>query len=158
MTTGHPSTNPRMVKEADALVEAGYRVRVVACRFVQWADRADASFAGRAWWPPAWVPFGGSAPPVRRGWLRLRRRAALAATAGGLGMAAARERAMHYVVPELAHAAAAVAVDLYIAHNLAALPAARHAPVVTGAGSGSTPKTITGASLHGRRKGRLWRS
>ena len=70
-----------MVKEADALVEAGYSVRVVACRFVQWADRADASFAGRAWWPPAWVPFGGSAPPVRRGWLRLRRRAALAATA-----------------------------------------------------------------------------
>lgn len=127
VTTGHPSTNPRMVKEADALVEAGYEVRVVACKVIQWADRADAAFAGRAWWPPAWVRFGSCASPARRAWLRLRRRAALAAVSRGLGGAAVKERAMHYVVPELARSAGAVPADLYIAHNLEALPAAMHA-------------------------------
>src|SRR5690625_6334356 len=36
-------------------------------------------------------------------------------------------RALHYVVPELTRHARSVEADLYIAHNLAALPAAYHA-------------------------------
>ena len=33
VTPGQPSTNPRLVKEADALCEAGYDVQVVACKY-----------------------------------------------------------------------------------------------------------------------------
>jgi transketolase len=41
VTAGHLSTCPRMLKAADALAEAGYRVRVVSVRHTQWATEAD---------------------------------------------------------------------------------------------------------------------
>src|SRR5690625_6431809 len=72
VTTGHPSTNPRLVKEADALVEAGYNVHVVACKFLAWADMADAQFNDREW-NVTWVRFGGMARPLSRQVQRLRR-------------------------------------------------------------------------------------
>jgi hypothetical protein len=34
VTPGHLSTNPRLVKEADALAAAGYQVSVVSARFI----------------------------------------------------------------------------------------------------------------------------
>ena len=46
---GQLSTTPRLVKEADALVEAGYRVTTVTTRFLDWACEADREFDGRAW-------------------------------------------------------------------------------------------------------------
>jgi siroheme synthase len=49
VTTGHPSTNPRLVKEADALIDAGYAVHVVACKFAGWANCADRRFEARPW-------------------------------------------------------------------------------------------------------------
>ena len=73
-------------------------------------------------------------------------------------MAAARERAMHYVVPELAHAAAAVAADLYIAHNLAALPAARHAARRHRGRLGFDAEDYHRGQFCRRRKGLRWRS
>lgn len=127
VTTGHPSTNPRLVKEADAFTAAGASVRVVACKFLPWADRADAAFEGRSWFPPSWVRFGAMAPaPVWQA-QRLRKKAAatLALRTGipdALGV-----RGLHYMVPELARAAAAAPADLFVAHNLGALPAALQA-------------------------------
>jgi hypothetical protein len=41
VTAGHLSTSPRMLKAADALADAGYRVRVVSTCHVDWAMRAD---------------------------------------------------------------------------------------------------------------------
>jgi len=41
VTAGHLATCPRMLKAADALAGAGYRVRVVSARFVDWATEAD---------------------------------------------------------------------------------------------------------------------
>jgi glycosyltransferase involved in cell wall biosynthesis len=41
VTAGHLSTCPRMLKAADALHAAGYRVRVVSTRHVDWAWAAD---------------------------------------------------------------------------------------------------------------------
>ena len=41
VTAGHLSTSPRMLKAADALQDAGYRVRVVSTRHVGWAWLAD---------------------------------------------------------------------------------------------------------------------
>jgi len=41
VTAGHLSTCPRMLKAADALHDAGYRIRVVSTRHVSWAWQAD---------------------------------------------------------------------------------------------------------------------
>ena len=75
VTTGHPATNPRLVKEADALAGAGYAVRVVAATFLPWADQADAEFAERPW-PVERIPFGAMASKWTGLWQRLRRRVA----------------------------------------------------------------------------------
>jgi len=49
-TAGHLSTTPRMLKAADALHEAGYRVRVVSANHTPWAHAADhAVIASRGW-------------------------------------------------------------------------------------------------------------
>jgi len=45
VTPGHPSTDPRLVKEADALAGVGARVTVVHGQFLPWAMAADAAFA-----------------------------------------------------------------------------------------------------------------
>lgn len=126
VTSGQPSTNPRLVKEADALAEAGYDVRVVAARFAAWADAADREFEGRPWRVEA-VRFGEVAPRPLRAALALRRRAAGALSDRLPGSAGLAVRALHYVVPELARLASARPAALYVAHNLAALPAAARA-------------------------------
>jgi len=53
VTAGHLSTCPRMLKAADALHGAGYRVRVVSVNHTPWASAADRAVAAtRAW---AWT-------------------------------------------------------------------------------------------------------
>jgi hypothetical protein len=49
VTPGHLSTNPRLVKEADAVTGRGGRVSVVSGRFLPWAMRTDAVFDSRPW-------------------------------------------------------------------------------------------------------------
>src|SRR5580692_5024949 len=50
VTSEQLSSNPRVVKEADALAEAGCEVRVVACQWMDWARREDAALLqDRAW-------------------------------------------------------------------------------------------------------------
>lgn len=126
VTPGQPSTNPRLVKEADALVGAGAEVHVVACKFEDWADDADATFADRPW-TTHWLRFGTQAPRWLDLYQRVRRRACrevsrLVGMQPGLA-----ERAFHYIIPELTRTTARIPADLYIAHNLAALPPARRA-------------------------------
>lgn len=123
VTPGQPSTNPRLVKEADALCQAGYEVQVVACKYQEWADEADAAFKDRAW-PVTWLRYGPMASARRDFWQRGRRRAAreVARLTGPWPWLA--ERAFHYAIPELTRRVRQVSADLYIAHNLAALPPA----------------------------------
>jgi glycosyltransferase involved in cell wall biosynthesis len=50
VTAGHLSTCPRMLKAADAVFNAGYRVRVVSARHTPWASQADLTVrATRRW-------------------------------------------------------------------------------------------------------------
>jgi len=135
VTTGHPSTNPRLVKEADALTEAGYTVHVVACKFAEWADRADRRFSTRSW-SVDWVRFGPMAGRWRDFALRLRRRLCREVVRRTGPLPGLAGRAAHYVVPELTRAAQRRPADLYIAHNLAALPAAARAAEKHDAGLG----------------------
>ena len=41
ITTGQPSCNPRIVKEADCLSNAGFEVIVLYSFFIQWAQEKD---------------------------------------------------------------------------------------------------------------------
>lgn len=123
VTPGHLSTNPRLVKEADALFTAGYRVSVVASRFIGWADDADREFESRPWLVRK-VVFG----PLAGRWRHLSASFArrLCEQINKLTGSFA-ELALHPAVPALKRAACQVKADFYIAHNLAALPAASQA-------------------------------
>jgi hypothetical protein len=121
VTPGHVSSTPRLIKEADALAEAGYDVRVVAARHYRPNDPLDASVIGRARWRCVRVEASGR---MRiRLWSIVRR----------LGQAAASRMrepgnrlcaiAQDPVSLRLLAAAAAEKSDLYIGHCLGGLPA-----------------------------------
>ena len=50
ITTGQPSCNPRIVKEADALSAAGHEVIVVYNYFIKWADENDQLLLAKKSW------------------------------------------------------------------------------------------------------------
>ena len=124
VSPGHLSTNPRLVKEARALSAAGYKVSIVCGRYSAWGREQDKALAD-ARWSLSYVPFG----PVeasRRVYLiqSVSKRVAEALASVGFG---------HIRVLECAHSPASVGLlratlpiqaDLYIAHYVAALPAA----------------------------------
>jgi len=129
VTPGHLSTNPRLVKEADAMFEAGYQVHVIASRFIPWADQADREFADRAW-QVSKIPFGPAANFFTRSIQWLSKRVGLLIYKY-TGFCA--ERAFHPAYPALQRAACKVPAEMYVAHNLAALPAAWRAAQKHGA-------------------------
>jgi glycosyltransferase involved in cell wall biosynthesis len=123
VTTGQPSTNPRLVKEADALVAAGYEVHVVGAHWAAWADATDRTLLGTRQWSCNLVDWRRSTRPVRF-WTTRARHAMARRLAPSLGGRRIELAAIHRVGPELATQARRVDAELYIAHNLGALPAA----------------------------------
>ncbi|MDB5594722.1 MAG: hypothetical protein JWM36_1683 [Hyphomicrobiales bacterium] len=133
ITPGHLSTNPRIVKEADALSEAGHEVRVIAAEYATWARDADAEFEGRPWLAKESLMFGPGAPFFVR--LNQVARQRIAQFLVRLGWRGDRIdcAAFHPVAPALRQAALRTPADLYIAHYVAALPAAAAAAARHGA-------------------------
>lgn len=121
VTPGNLAANPRIVKEADALQEAGYAVTAVVSDYSQGLRRFDDEISGQAKWRVVRAPRASRERYVRAA-ARVAARvvdavgadipASIAAPASGGPVATLRE------------AACAVAADLYIAHYTAALPAA----------------------------------
>jgi glycosyltransferase involved in cell wall biosynthesis len=110
LTAGQLSTCPRMLKAADAFAGAGYRVRVLSARFMDWATAADLDVRRRREraWDWTVVDYRRSAAPaayVRSG-IRFRGAQALSRAWGParapLGLAARAYSRMH---PELVRAA-----------------------------------------------------
>lgn len=136
ITPGQPSTNPRLVKEADSLTEAGHDVTVIAGYWGTWALPCDAELLSRRPWTCRYV--GGNPSTARLTYLLTRFRNGAARRAlrvPGTPKFLARwgaERA----TPELTRAAKATSADLYIGHNLAALPACVEAARANGALAG----------------------
>ncbi len=133
ISPGHLSTNPRLVKEAHALQTAGHTVHVVCGRFKAWGTANDGPLAAEIGSVTS-VPFG----PVeasRRTYLRqsITRHVARSMVGFGLDSQSLVEAAHSPVVRDLAVAARTVHADLYIAHYVAALPAAAHAAARHGA-------------------------
>ena len=130
LTPGQLGSNPRVVKEAHALHEAGFTVTVVATRMLEGVEPRDQSILREA-------PFRIERLDLRSrtGW-RLRR---LGQELAGAAHAASgrrlfSSRAFSVFTPALIAAASRIAADLYIAHYPPALPAARAAASRFGAG------------------------
>lgn len=124
VTSGQPSANPRLVKEATALSEAGYRVTVIYCPLSPWADNYDEKLFENnphiKWIRVGWHPI--KEKSLYR-WARLRSKIyrLVWKIAGNLCDAAIRSMVLYSQVLKkevLKHQAA-----LYIGHNLGALPA-----------------------------------
>lgn len=135
ISSGQPSTNPRLVKEADCLTANGYQVTVLYCYWSDWAMLADAgSLNSKAWKS---ICIGGdpkSAPMLyffTKIIFRLCRQISLMKFNSRL-----RTFALSRTTYPLISAANNITADLYIAHNLAALPAAVHAARVNRSLSG----------------------
>ncbi len=124
ISPGHLSTNPRLVKEADALAEAGHEVSVIIADFLPWARDKDLSFGGKPWRITAKLPFGPYAPFVTRVKQVLRHNPARWLAKQGIGPKFMLEAAAHPITEGLTAAACKTPADLYIAHYVAALPAA----------------------------------
>jgi glycosyltransferase involved in cell wall biosynthesis len=119
VTPGHIASSPRVVKEADALHEAGYATRVVAGDVTPAVRPLDASILAQARWRMDKVGFGPRPLHLAR---RLRQE--LAGKALSIGGICAAQWAQSPLTGNLARAAAAEPADLYVAHCVAALPAA----------------------------------
>lgn len=127
ITPGQLSTNPRIVKEADALTEAGHQVSVICTRMATWATETDREFADRDWTVSACIPLGPFERPMKRIYRGVRRRIARKVFESVVQTQSIAEMAWHDVTRELIRAARRVPADFYIAHYPAALPAAAKA-------------------------------
>lgn len=124
ISPGHLTSNPRLVKEADALTEAGHQLTVISGWSFPPHQAEDRRFENRPWAQHHRVAFGALAAPHRRLWQRLRQRLARGLFRLGAHGPAVAIRAWHPAGPDLIRAARGVRADLYIAHYPAALPAA----------------------------------
>ncbi len=121
ISPGHLASNPRLVKEADALYEAGFAVQVIAGDTTPDVRPLDDTIQRRARWPIVKVCLVRRTVYFAR---RLRQLFAKKAFAYGVRDVQVAEWAQCPYAEPLAKAAAAEPADLYIAHYLDALPAA----------------------------------
>lgn len=134
ITTGQPSTNPRLVKEADALTAAGYRVTVLYCYWVAWAQQADQVLLKHKPWK--WMQLGGTPDKGKIAYMitKMRCKAGnLIFRKFGITKFSAGERAFCRAYDELLREAIKQNGDFYLAHNLGALPVAFYAAKKNGA-------------------------
>ncbi|HKP12269.1 MAG TPA: glycosyltransferase, partial [Blastocatellia bacterium] len=122
ISPGHIASNPRLVKEADALHEAGFQVRVIASDYMEVIRSQDETIYSKATW--AFKRVGLGSPLGYAGRTLRQRSARLLAAAGYIPSLSAAAWAHSRMTGRLAAAAAAESADLYIAHYLAAFPAA----------------------------------
>ncbi len=124
--SGSLSSNPRLLKEADALQAAGYDVTAVACDYTAALRSADDAIAANVRWRVKRV----SRPVLGRytskmAW-QLARLLTKANVAPPVALAA---EAYGGPARALKHAVSAVVADLYIAHYVPSLPAAAAAAI-----------------------------
>jgi glycosyltransferase involved in cell wall biosynthesis len=125
ITPGHISTTPRLVKNADALFGAGYRVHVVAGAPFPPAEALDLDILASARWTYTKAAYRSGPIGFGRKVARLASRRLFSAT-GYSGMPVVA-RAHFAGTRSLTRAAARIPAQLYLGHCLAALPVAARA-------------------------------
>ncbi|HEY4197358.1 MAG TPA: hypothetical protein VGM63_17570 [Mucilaginibacter sp.] len=122
ITSGQPSLNPRLVKEADALAGAGYDVTVLYAYWNDWGAKFDQELIPTKKWKA--ICIGGDPHQKKRtyffsrmihGFAKLMSRKSKAKYLAELAIS----RASYFLSRE----AKKYAADIYIGHNLGALPA-----------------------------------
>lgn len=124
ITSGQPSLNPRLVKEADALEEVGYQVTVIYQYRNDWATKLDQKLLAQKKWKT--ISVGGDPITKKITYLKTRiifkiSQKLVKLLGFKFGLA---ETAIGRCTPLLIKKAQSINADLYIGHNLAALPAA----------------------------------
>ena len=124
ISSGQPSVNPRLVKEANALTSGGYEVSVIYSFWTHWACQMDEKLFSSVPWTPILV--GGSPYKNKLTYFSTRLRFKLANILAQkftlkFGIA---EMAKGRASVEMLRKAKSIKADFYIAHNLAALPVA----------------------------------
>lgn len=128
VSPGHLSTNPRLVKEANAFGSANFEVSIVHGRYSAWGTQNDTGLVSEEWRRLA-LPFG-PFEASRTTYVRqtLVRKGARLAARLGASISAINEAAHSPLVRDLIAATAGLPpADLYVAHYVAALPAAARA-------------------------------
>lgn len=128
ITPGQPTSNPRLVKEAIALSEAGYDVTVIYNFWSVWTDEADRVLIQQ--YPSIkWIRVGGHPIEDRfQYWLsRVKHKCYKSLSARFPQNRHWHESSLIRCNRQLIQAARSIPADLYIAHNLGALPAAAKA-------------------------------
>lgn len=120
VTTGQPSTNPRMLKEVETLLQAGYLVKVFYVFWTHWAFETDKVILQK--YPGVFVEVGGN--PVNRKITYFFSRILHKACRIMSGFPSLYQYTFSRATLFLELAAKKEQADLYIAHNLGALPAA----------------------------------
>jgi glycosyltransferase involved in cell wall biosynthesis len=124
VTSAQPSANPRLVKEAKSLLHAGYLVSVIWCPISPWADEFDQELFNE--FPTIkWIKAGyhAKAEPIGYWYARIRQKVwqFIYKNVGNYFDAAIKSHVLYS--QELNSFALKKKADLYIGHNLGALPA-----------------------------------
>jgi hypothetical protein len=123
ITPSHLCSAPRVVKEADALVAAGYSVTVVSTRNSAVADKLDEAILQKARWKHRRVDLLSGNRPLRVALQRVARWAVASANARAASLAALAE---NEAFSPLAREAVRTPARMYIGHCLTGLSAALH--------------------------------
>jgi glycosyltransferase involved in cell wall biosynthesis len=127
VSPGNLASNPRVLKEADALHEAGYAVTAVVCDYTEALRGFDDEISASVGWKVQRVPRSASERPIG---LLAGSVAKLAGTHMPVAWAA---RAYGGPAAALTRAASGAPADLYIGHYIAGLAAAGRAALRRGA-------------------------
>jgi glycosyltransferase involved in cell wall biosynthesis len=128
VTPGQLGSNPRVVKEASALSDAGHDVHVIATKVAAFVEPRDQAVLAMANFKVTRVSFD-----VPAHWRTARLRQAIARRAWTVVPSRFLAATAHSAMSRgLAAAARSIPADLYIAHYVAALPAAAKAAQVHG--------------------------
>lgn len=131
ITTGQPTTNPRLVKEAECLIELGYQVKVIYCFYQPWAQRFDEELISKH--PGVFISCGGDPVNDKKTYLRTRVRQKICNILFKyLNLPGVAENAISRTHAEALSNAKTIPTDIFVAHNLGALPAAVLAAKVMG--------------------------
>ncbi|NII81327.1 MULTISPECIES: glycosyltransferase family 4 protein [unclassified Pedobacter] len=123
LTSGQPTLNPRLVKEADALTSAGYDVTVIYQFWNEWASQYDKNLLARKKWKAIMV--GGSPRKNRLIFWQTRIIHKIFRTLNKyIATDLFPELSIGRCTYQLYKKALSVKADIYIAHNLPALPVA----------------------------------
>lgn len=130
ITPGHLASTPRVIKHADALIAAGYRVHVVSGRHFQPAEPLDAAIVAQAQWASTRVHLHRNPQRLLRGLGRKLARRRIIAGASIWPLAA---RAQHAGHAALVQAAARTRATFFYGHGgVAGLAAAAAAAKLNG--------------------------